>query len=138
LSDDEFRALIKGECATAYVAFSGNAQPDGFWIRVAGTRMHAEANLFEPPRLTIRRLRSGEPALAKLSDGVLEARDVLRGTMVGFWKKLGGVSNYDGLPELIGATYRALESGEAAPISPEELDKVARLVDSFTKAELKL
>ena len=48
---DEFRGFIRGERATAYVAFSGNAQPDGFWIRVIGTKMLVEANLFEPPRL---------------------------------------------------------------------------------------
>ena len=56
---DEFRSFIKGEKATAYVAFSGSAQPDGFWIRVHGTKMQVEANLFEPPRLTLRRLRNG-------------------------------------------------------------------------------
>src|SRR5262249_38675150 len=34
LPADEFRALIKGERATAYAAFSANAQPNGFWVRV--------------------------------------------------------------------------------------------------------
>jgi len=135
---DEFRGFIKGERATAYVAFSGNAQPDGFWIRVIGTKMHAEANLFEPPRLTLRRLRPGEPALSKLIDGVAEARDVLKGAVAGFWRKLGGTSRYDGLPELISATYRALEKGEGAPIPLDEIDEIARLVDRFNIAELKL
>ena len=64
---DEFRGFIKGERATATVAFSGNAQPDGFWIRVVGTKMQAEANLFEPPRLTVRQARAGEPALREAS-----------------------------------------------------------------------
>ena len=50
LPTDEFRGVIKGERATAYVSFSGNGQPDGFWVRVAGTKAHAEVNLFEPPR----------------------------------------------------------------------------------------
>jgi predicted dehydrogenase len=70
LPADEFRGLLKGESATAYVSFSGNEQPDGFWVRVAGTKALAEANLFEPPRLTFRRVRSGEPALMRLVDGV--------------------------------------------------------------------
>lgn len=135
---DEFRSFIKGERATAYVAFSGNAQPDGFWVRVIGTKMHAEANLFEPPRLTLRLARSGEPALAKFIDGVAEARDVLRGTVAGFWRKLGGVSSYDGLRELIGRTYCALERHESTPIPLDEIDKIARLVDRFSKTELQL
>ena len=135
---DEFRALIKGERTTAHVGFSGNAQPDGFWIRVAGTKAYAETNLFEPPRLTLRRLRSGEPALAKLRDGAQEAREVLRGTVAGFWRKLAGTSNYDGLSELISRTYGALESGGDAPVSLDEIDEIASLVDRFGKTELKL
>jgi predicted dehydrogenase len=138
LPADEFRAFIKGERATAYAAFSGNAQPDGFWIRVIGTRMHAEANLFEVPRLTLRRLRSGDPALTKLLDGMSESRDVLKGTMAGFWRKLGGVGSYDGLPDLIGRAYLALERREPAPIPLDEIDEVASLVDRFTKTELRL
>ena len=135
---DEFRGFIKGERAPAYVAFSGNAQPDGFVIRVSGTKMHAEANLFEPPRLALRRLRSGEPALAKLIDGVTESSQVLKGTVAAFWKKLGGASPYDGMSEMIGATYRALEKRDAVPISLEEIDEISRLVDRFSKTELKL
>jgi len=137
LPADEFRAIIKGERATAYVAFSGNAQPEGAWIRVSGTRMHAEANLLAPPRMTLRRLRNGEPALMSLFDGIIEARDVLSGTIAGFWRKLAG-SRYDGLSELITATYHTLELGEPQPITLDEIDSVARLVNSFTKPELKL
>lgn len=135
---DEFRAFIKGERATAYVAFSGNAQPDGFWVRVIGTKMYAQANLFEPPRLTLSRSRCGEPALMKLVDGLFEARDVLTGTVASFWRKLGGVSSYDGLPEMIGKTYQALEGREAVPIPLEELDEIACLVERFSKPQLKI
>jgi predicted dehydrogenase len=138
LSADEFRAIIKGERAPAHIAFSGNAQPEGVWVRVSGTRMHAEANLFAPPRLTLRRLRKGEPALMSLFDGIVEARDVLTGTLAGFVRKLAGKSRYDGLSELIAATYRALELHNPQPIALDEIDNVARLVDSFTKTEFKL
>jgi predicted dehydrogenase len=138
LPADEFRGMVKGERATAQVAFSGNAQPEGFWVRVSGTRMHAETNLLAPPRLTLRRLRSGEPALSSLLDGVVEARDVLYATIAGFWRKLGGVSRYDGLSELIATTYRALELHQPQPISLDEIDNVARLVERFTEPELKL
>lgn len=44
LPADEFRGLIKGERATGYVSFSGNAQPNSFLVRVVGTRMRVEAN----------------------------------------------------------------------------------------------
>jgi predicted dehydrogenase len=138
LNADEFRGMIKGERATAFVDFSGNAQPNGFWVRVLGTQMYAEANLFEPPRLTARRMRAGEPALASLVDGVAEARDVFKGAIAGFWRKLAGTSSYDGLPEFIAQVYGSLERREAQPITLDEIDETARLVDSFTKPELKL
>ncbi len=137
LNADEFRGMIKGERATAFVDFSGNAQPNGFWVRVVATRMNIEANLFEPPRLTTRRLRTGEPALMSLVDGLAEARDVLKGAVAGFCRKLAGTSSYDGLPEFIAQVYNSLERREQ-PISLDEIDETARLVDSFTKAELKL
>jgi len=138
LPADEFRGLIKGERATAIVDFSGNAQPTGFWLRVIGSRMYAETNLFEPPRLTFRRFRKGEPSLASLVDGISEASNVLTGTVAGFWRKLAGTGSYDGLPELIARIYRSLERREAQPIPLDEIDATARLVDSFTEPELKL
>jgi predicted dehydrogenase len=138
LSADEFRGIIRGERATAYVSFSGNSQPDGFWVRVAGTKAHAEANLYEPPRLTLRRLRAGEPAVTRLVDGINEAGAVLRGSVVGFWRKLGGTSSYDGLAELIKQTYVAVETRGPPPVALDEIDDAARIVDRFTTEELKL
>ena len=138
LPADEFRGMIRGDRATAYVSFSGNGKPDGFWVRVAGTKAHAETNLFEPPRFTLRRFRHGEPALMKLADGIVEGVDVLKGSVVGFWRKLGGVSSYDGLAELIGRTYLAVQSGGPPPIALDEIDLVAQLVDRFTSRDLKL
>ena len=135
---DEFRALIKGERAPAIVEFNGNAQPNGFWIRVLGTKMCVEANLFEPPRLSVRRLRSGEPALMSLIDGIAEARDVFKGAISGFFRKLAGTSSYDGLPEFIAKIYQCLEVRAAQPISLEDIEETARLVDSFTKPDLRL
>jgi predicted dehydrogenase len=129
LPADEFRGMIKGERTTAYVSFSGNAQPDGFLLRVAGTRMRVEANLYEPPRLIMKRFRSGEPAIGTLIDGIAESRQVLVGSVSGFLRKLGGTSSYDGLKEMISKTYRTIELHEPQPISLDEIDEIAQLVD---------
>jgi predicted dehydrogenase len=129
---DQLRGLIKGQRATAYVSFSGNAQPDGFWVRVVGTKAHVETNLYEPPRFTVRRLRRGEPALMKLADGIAESGDVFKGSAVGFWRKLGGTSSYDGLSALIAGTYLAVDGRVPPPVSLEEIDAVACLVERLT------
>jgi predicted dehydrogenase len=129
LSADEFRGMIKGERTIAYVSFSGNAQPDGFLVRVIGTRMRVEANLFEPPRLIIKRSRSGEPSLMTLIDGIAESRQVLVGSVAGFLRKLGGTSSYDGLKDMISKTYRTIELRKPQAIPLEEIDAVAHLVE---------
>jgi predicted dehydrogenase len=128
LPADEFRGMIKGERTTGYVSFSGNAQPDAFLVRVVGTRMRVEANLYEPPRLIVKRSRSGEPAIGTLIDGIAESRQVLVGSVAGFLRKLGGTSSYDGLREMITRTYRSIEFQEPQPISLDEIDEVAQLV----------
>jgi predicted dehydrogenase len=138
LPADEFRAFVKGARATGYISFNGDAKPYGFWIRVTGTQMQVEANLYEPPKLTIRRFRNGEPAVMSLINGVAEARDMLFGSVAGFWRKLAGTSNYDGLPELIAQTYRAIGSHHAPPIGLPEIDEIACLVDRLTDAKFEL
>jgi predicted dehydrogenase len=135
---DEFRAIARGEQATAHVSFSSNAQPSGFWIRVIGSKMHFEADLYEPPRVVVRRLRQTEPAVANVLNGFSESRDVLRGALAGFWRKLGGTSSYDGLSALIRRTYDALEIGGSQPIPLAEIDHVASIVDRFTAPECRI
>lgn len=135
LPAEEFRCLVKGERATAYVSVSCKAQPDMFLLRVTGTKMRVEANLFEPPRLIARRVRSGEPALMNMLDGIVEARDVFRGSVAGFWRKLAGRSSYDGLLEFFTVIYRALELNQAQPVPINEVDEIACLVDRFTQPE---
>jgi predicted dehydrogenase len=138
LPTDEFRGLIKGERVSAYVGFSGNAQPSGFWVRVVGTKMQAETNLYEPPRIAFRRFRAGQVAVASLIDGLAEGWGVVKGTTAAFWKKLAGTSRYDGLPQFLMQVYQALGRQEAQPIPLDEIDAIARLVDDFAKPELKL
>ena len=62
LPSDEFRAIVDGQRGLATLSFSANSQPDAFWVRVQGERMHAAANLFET-RLTINRVRGGPKPL---------------------------------------------------------------------------
>jgi predicted dehydrogenase len=132
---DEFRGLIRGERATAHVSFSGNARPGGFWVKVTGTQMHAEANLFETPRFAMRSVRPGERAVMTLLDGIVESRDVFRTTVAGFWRKLAGATSYDGLPDFISRIYRSLETGRALPITLQEIDASAKLVSDFTNKD---
>src|SRR5262249_47274194 len=66
---EEMRALVETETSTATLGFSANAQPDGFWVTVYGTRMTAALSLFEGS-LRLQRRWSGPSALTPLRNGL--------------------------------------------------------------------
>jgi predicted dehydrogenase len=138
LPSDEFRALADCERGTASLAFSARTQPDVFWVRVYGTKMRAAANLFEP-LLTIDRVHAGPRPLIPLRNGRQAAKDHRRAAYGGLWRKLsGGPGAYEGLWELVGRTYKAIENNAPPPISPRAIEEVNRLVDDLKKQEYKL
>jgi predicted dehydrogenase len=135
LPSDEFRALINAERATVSLGFTARAQPDVFWLRVYGTKMRAETNLFEPT-LTIDRLRGGPKPLMPLINGLSEAMDVSRGAVGGLIRKLsGGPGAYEGLWELLTRTYAAFSTKQPMPIGPGFVRDVNRLVADLTRQE---
>lgn len=133
LAVDDLRALIEAERASAAISFSAAAQPDGFWLRVHGSRMRVEANLFEP-RLTVERVRSAPAPLFPLLNGIGEMAAVGRAAVSGLWGKLSGAPGaYAGLWELIERTYAAIGGGgERLPVVPDDIRAVSRLVADLT------
>ncbi len=131
LGRDEFRAVLLGAKARAYLSFSGNAQPPGFWLKVIGTKAQVETNLFEPPRITTRKLRGAGGPISTFKDGLVEAKDIVRGTFGGLYRKFSGSARYDGLQEYIEKCYASLDTRAAAPVSIDEIEDCSRLVDAF-------
>jgi predicted dehydrogenase len=128
---DEFRGLVEAERGTASLAFSSSSQPDAFWLRVYGEKMHAATNLFET-RLTFDRLRPGPKPLRPLLNGLEEGRAIRRAAIGTLMRKfVGGPGAYDGLFELLARSYRALEDGSPPPISQEQVLHVNRLVEAL-------
>ena len=138
LTADEFRGLLNGERATAYLSFSGNAKPDAFLVRAIGTRMRVEANLFEPPKFVAKRARRGEPALMTLADGVAELRSVFAGSVGGLYRKLAGASSYDGMTEFIGEIYEAIGTGTPPPVTLDEMEELSALIDRLIGLERRI
>ena len=135
LPSDEFRAIVEGERGIATLSFSANSQPDAFWLRVQGARMHAAANLFET-RLTVNRVRGGPKPLRPLRDNLVEAKDVRRAAFGTLWRKLGGgPASYEGLWTLLGKTYQSLADGGPAPITARQVVEVNRLIDALKPVE---
>lgn len=132
LPHDEFRALVTGGRATAYLSFTGNGQPAGFWIRVWGTKQYVEVNLYESPRLQRRKVRTAPAPLPSLLNGLSEAASITYGTLASVAGKLGGKSAYDGLLEYLGQIYSSSAAGIALPLSSAELEENVMLLDRLS------
>jgi predicted dehydrogenase len=133
LGQDEFRARLKGHRTSAYLSFSGNTQPAGFWLKLIGTKACAEANLFEAPRVVLRLPRGGGP-LATFKDGLAEARSIRRGTFGSLYRKFSGEARYDGLQAYLEQCYDALDDRSKLPVTAQELASTSRLVEQFCDA----
>jgi predicted dehydrogenase len=131
----EFDALVEYEGATATLRFSATERPDGFWLRVNGTRGRAAANLFEP-RLSVERLRPGPRPLNPLVNQLSESASAALAAVRGVTRKLsGGPGAYEGLWELLGQTYRALAAGAEPPVTIARVEEVNRLVADLDPGE---
>jgi predicted dehydrogenase len=130
--ENEMRALVDAERATAAISFSATSQPDGFWLRVFGSRMRVEANLFEP-RLTVERVRRAPPPLFPVLNGLSEIAAVARAAAGGLWGKLSGAPGaYAGLWDLVERTYASIARENAPPVSHADIRAVNRLVAGIT------
>jgi predicted dehydrogenase len=123
---DEVAALVDAEQGSASLFFSASAQPNGFWIRVRGSRLTAEADLFEP-RLIVAR-NGGPAALLPTRNNVAAARSHAAGAARSLTHRFAGrAMALDGMWTLIDRTYRALAAAAAPPIAMDDLAGASRL-----------
>ena len=131
---DEFRAVVDAERGTAALGFSACSQPDAFWLRVYGERMHATANLFET-RLTFDGPRNVPKPLRSFLSGIEEGRTIRRAAFTTLLRKFKGPGAYEGLWELLARTYWALANGSALPITATQVLEVNRMIEALKPAE---
>lgn len=132
---EDFRALVDGERGTAFLSFSGRAQPDAFHLRVHGTRMRVTANLFEP-LLTVERIHDGPRHLMPLRNGLSVARSNAESACGGLWRKLKGRPvTYTGLWRLIDRFYASIEAHSPPPLTLDWIKAVNRLVGDLIAQE---
>lgn len=127
---DEFRGVLDCERGTASVGFSACSQPDAFWLRVYGERMHAGANLFET-RLTFDGPRAVPKPLRPFFSGLEEGKAIRRAALATLLRKFKGPGAYEGLWELVRQTYRALGDGSPLPVPAADVLAVNRMADAL-------
>ncbi len=124
---DNLQALVEGQLGTARIGFSADSRPDTFTIRVQGTRMRLETNLFEVGVLNTELLGGPKP--------LMQVRNMLRRGRAEWWnagrslsrKLSGGPGAYEGMWELIRRFYDSLRRGEEPPASAEQIRAVNAL-----------
>jgi len=130
---DEFRAVLRGERATATLLFSAHSQPDLFRLTVFGSRARATADIYEN-RLTCASMRPVPKPLIPFYNALEEAKVIRHSAWKLLWQKLGsGPGTYQGMWTLIARVYEAVGSGSPPPFSLEDTFEVNRLVDELRK-----
>lgn len=120
-SDDELRALLAGERATALVSVTRHSEPPSFTLRVGGTAGAIEADLYND-RLYVARPGGG---LTKVTNGVRHGLNLIEGAAALFGKTVTSrLDHFEGLEALIAGLYRAVAEGDEPPVTAAEIDAV--------------
>jgi predicted dehydrogenase len=120
-SEDELRALLAGECASALVSVTRHSAPPSFTLRVAATEGAIEADLYND-RLYVARPGSG---LAKVTNGVRHGLNLIEGAAALLGKTISSrLDHFEGLEALIAGLYRAVAEGGEPPVRAAEIDAV--------------
>jgi predicted dehydrogenase len=126
-SAHNLQALVEGRDATARLGFSTDSQPDAFTIRLQGTRMNVQTNLFELGVLRTAVLGGPKP-LVPIRNMLRRGRAEWAGAARSLHRKLGGGPGpYEGLWELVRRFYDSLKNGSPSPVSPQQILAVNRL-----------
>ena len=124
---DNLQALVEGDRGTARLGFSADSQPDRFTVRVQGTRMQVETNLFEVG-VVQSQLLGGPKPLMPVRNMMRRGRAEWSNAARSLRRKLGGGPGpYEGLWNLIRSYYDNLLRGVEPPVSTHETLAVNRL-----------
>ena len=128
---DEFRCITDAERGTASLIFSARTQPDGFWLRVYGTKAQCVCNMWEP-KIVEHKTYDMPQALTQIVNAAQEAFQLaLRGPASLSKKLSGGPGPYQGLWRLVEQSYVAFNSNNAMPITHTQVREVNQWVHAI-------
>lgn len=118
---ENMQSLVEGECATARIGFSTDSQPDSFTVRVQGTRMLVETNLFEVGAVRTALLGGPKPLMPIRNMVRRGGREWVNASRSLCRKLGGGPGPYEGMWELIRLFYDSLNRGTNPPVSTQQI-----------------
>lgn len=126
---DELDALVMRGPIHGRIRFSCATFPDCFTVTVRGSEATVSTDLFQPHVLHTRPRKAGPFApLINLCDA---GRTLKRAARVGAWNKIAQKTPYEGLQRLLGEVYTALAGGSEPPVTFDDMDIAAALIDAM-------
>lgn len=131
-SEDELRALLAGDRASALVSVTRHSAPPAFTLRVAGTEGAIEADLYND-RLYVARPGSG---MAKVTNGMRHGVNLIEGAASLLAKTVTSrLDHFEGLEALLEGLYRAVAEGGEPPVTAAEVDAVNEVMFKVFSSE---
>jgi predicted dehydrogenase/nucleoside-diphosphate-sugar epimerase len=125
----DLQAVLRAGALVGRLSVSLRARPVASSLTLIGTRGSLTCDFVRS--IVVGAANPGTEVLEKLLNPVIEASQLLAGTVRSALYRIRSSSGYPGLPELIEDFYRAVASGGASPVSPAHLLSVTNLFEQL-------
>jgi predicted dehydrogenase len=127
---DELDAVVQAGRVQARIRFTCRTAPESFDIIVRGSGGSAQTDLFHP-YLNVSQVRPALGPAGPLVDQVHNGGRLVQAALRGFGNKLLQETPYEGIATFLAQTYAALRTGKTPPVTFEDMDRTARLIDAM-------
>ena len=125
----DLQAVLRAGTLTGRLSVSLRARPVASWLTLTGTEGSLTCDFMRS--IVVGAANSGTEALEKMLNPVVEGAQLMARNGLSLARRFRSSTSYNGLPELIGAFYRAAATGGESPVSPDHLLRVAQLFEDL-------
>lgn len=125
----DLQAILRAGTLTGRLSVSLRARPVASSLTLTGTEGSLTCDFVRSIVFGV--ANPGTEALEKVLNPIAEGAQLMARTGLSLARRLRSRTSYPGLPELVGAFYRAVATGGASPVSPDHLLRVAALFEDL-------
>lgn len=125
----DLQAALRTGTLTGRLSVSLRARPVASTLTLSGTEGSLSCDFVRSIVFGV--ANPGTEALEKVLNPVAEGAQIMGRSALSLARRLYSRTSYPGLPELVGAFYRAVATGGASPVSPDHLLRVAGLFEDL-------
>jgi predicted dehydrogenase/nucleoside-diphosphate-sugar epimerase len=125
----DLQAVLRSGDVTGRLSVSLRARPVASTLTLTGTRGSLTCDFVRS--IVVGAGNSGTEALEKVLNPMVEGAQLLSRTAVSVANRVCSSGSYPGLAEMIGAFYRAVETGSPSPVSRAHLLRVTELFEEL-------